>query len=49
MIRKLVSAIIVFIGTFGLFYSANTGEYGWTIMCGLMVILGALVLKKQPK
>ena len=48
MIRKAISATIVFIGTFGMFYSARTGDYGWTILCGGMVVLGALILKKRP-
>ncbi len=49
MVRKLISMLFVFLGTFGIFYSANVGEYGWTLMCGGLVILGALILKKAPK
>ena len=28
MIRKTISVTMVFLGTFGVFYSANTGDYG---------------------
>ncbi|MBO4774173.1 MAG: hypothetical protein IKX13_06760 [Bacteroidales bacterium] len=49
MIRKTISVTMVFLGTFGVFYSANTGDYGWTLLCGALVILGALILKKKNR
>jgi len=49
MIRRTISATIVFLGTFGIFYSANAGDYGWTLLCGGLVILGALILKKAGR
>ncbi|MBQ6667912.1 MAG: hypothetical protein IKN37_01735 [Bacteroidales bacterium] len=49
MFRKAISVSIVFLGTFGIFYSANIGDYGWTLLCGGLVILGALILKKSAR
>ncbi|MBP5395757.1 MAG: hypothetical protein J6Y34_02045 [Bacteroidales bacterium] len=49
MIRKTISVTLVFLGTFGIFYSANSGDYGWTLLCGGLVILGALILKKKNR
>ena len=49
MIRKTISVTLVFLGTFGIFYSANSGDYGWTLLCGGLVILGTLILKKKSR
>ncbi len=47
MIRKLISLLFVFLGTFGICYSANVGEYAWALLCGGLVVLGALLLKRK--
>ena len=45
--RKTISITFIFLGTFGLCYAANTGEYLWCLLCSGLLILGALVLKKS--
>ena len=47
MIRKVISMTLVFLGTFGTCYSAQTGDYGWTLLCGGLIVLGALLLKRK--
>ena len=49
MIRKLLSMTFTFLGVFGIFYAVNLGDYGWALMCGGLVVLGGLLLKKAPQ